>query len=372
MTHEEPASPLAVLDSPDRLQLAPRNAGQHIEITPGKMREAYADKIAAGEVNEDQLTRIAWLIALAKTERLSTGGLAKRTGIDAGTLSKVFNALYPAQLDSLCGRIDKFRTLYEARSAISKADFVKTALVKSIWEVCDTALVYQTIYPIWGASQIGKTVALEEYQKAHNHGRTIYVRMPATGHLTAFLKELNRALFENASASGDALRDTPKRRINERNLLIIDELHQTVLGSDGKRRVREGTLEYLRELWDKTHCGMVLCGTNVFSTEAETGKSKAVISQLLRRGFPAMELPDLLPRGDMDEIARAYGLPPADHEVHDQRVTIVQKTGLRAYTNYLKGAARMADKQGKAITWRHFTSAYDILMNLNKKPGGAK
>lgn len=353
-----------VLEVPTLDLAAPAGPDQHITITPGKMWENYAEKLNTGQVTEEHLARLNWLIALAKLEKLSMGGLSKLCGIDTGTLSKLFNANYGAKLDSICDRIDKFRQLHEARKSINKADFVQTSLVRSIWEVCETAFVYQTIYPIWGESQIGKTLALLEYQKAHNHGRTIYVRMPALGHKTEFLKALNRAIFENAETDSSTLMRVPMTRITPRNLLIVDELHQTVLGSR-ERKVREGTLEYLRELWDHTKCGMVICGTNVFTDTASKSRSVGVIKQLLRRGFPAMELPDLLPREDMDAIAAAYGLPPADDETHELRTDIIKTTGLRAYTNFLKAGTRFAEKKSAGFTWKHFTSAHDIMKKLS-------
>lgn len=338
-----------------------------INTTPAQLRDAYAEKLASGDVTEEQLATLTSLLTLGKSKRLSLSALARLTEIDDGTMSKLFSANYNAKLVSICRRISDWRELYEQRLAINKSDFTETSLVKTIWKVCDNALLFQTIFPIYGDSQTGKTTALEKYAERDRTGRSIYIRMPSGGHLSNFLERLNAALFESTKTSGLWLRRRPMDVITSNNLLIIDEIHQATL-VHGQGSARIGTIEYIRELWDHTHCGMVICGTNAFRNEIDSGRHKAMLEQLRRRGLPPLQLPDILPREDMDAIAAAYQLPPADDIVHRERVEWITRSGLRTYANYLKSGAKLAEKERSRITWKHVIGGHDIFAKLSAKP----
>lgn len=357
---------LPPLDStPSERKLNDSLATRH-DLTPAKVRDNYADRLVAEEVTEEQIAEVTWLLGYAKDQRLSIGGLAKAAEIDAGTISKLFSGTYEAGLSNVATRIEGFRSLVEQRQAINKADFVETSLSRIIADACRTALLFQTIVPIYGDSQIGKTAALTQQALRDRYQRTIYVRMPEEGHLTDFLVALNKALKESTKTNGHFLKNRPIEVITGSNLLIIDEVHQTTL-VPGRGSARVNTIEYLRRLWDATQCGMVLCGTNAFRDEVETGQHKAMLEQLRRRGLPPVQLPSMLPRDDMDAIAKAYGLPKADDHTHEIRRDLIKRTGLRAYTNFLKSAAKLAEKERKAMTWQHFIRANDIYAKLSSK-----
>jgi DNA transposition AAA+ family ATPase len=359
--------PLDNNHDPDSKSLTASLATRH-DLTPARVRDAYADKLASGDVTEEQLSDVLWLLGHGKAHRLSIGALARASEIDEGTLSKLFRGAYEAKIDKIATRIAGFRELTEQRAAINRADFVETSLVRTLWQVCDTALLFQTIIPVYGDSQTGKTTALEQKAKRDRYGRTIYVRMPDSGQLTEFLVELNAALMESTRTNGHLLKRRPLEVITASTLLIIDEIHQTTL-VPGKGSARVGTLEYIRRLWDATKCGLILCGTNAFRDEVESGRHKAMLEQLRRRGLPPVQLPAVLPRADMDAIAAAYGLPAADDATHELRERLVKTSGLRAYTNFLKSGAKLAERAKAKIAWAHFTSAHDIFARLSARDG---
>ncbi|HEX8310001.1 MAG TPA: AAA family ATPase [Chthoniobacteraceae bacterium] len=339
----------------------------HIHFTPSKVMEAYTAKLAAGDVTRVQVDKIIWLLTVGKVEKLNLARLGERSRFDESTLHKIFSGKYGASLVSICERIDKFRELWEQRQAITRADFVETSLVRKIWKVCDAAILFQTIYPIYGDTQTGKTEALARYTKDHNHGRTVYVRMPSGGHLSLFLYALNKALFENYSGNAHRMRERPMEVLNDQRLLIIDEIHQTVVSTGREPGARINTIEYIRELWDRTKCGLVVCGTNAFANELKSGRNEAFLEQFRRRGFDPLQLPARLSSRDLDKIAAAYGLPKADETAAALRLQVVTHNGLRYYTNLLKAASQFADKRGAQIEWRHFISAHDVLSKMDVK-----
>jgi DNA transposition AAA+ family ATPase len=385
-----PAAPAPTPKAPVSIPVVPRDDEQldfaaltgTITITPAKLRETYAEHLVSGLVSEDELATVQWLLTHGIDLKLSIAALGRTCGLGEGTMSKLVNGLYgsgsqkagtfkPIPITGLCKTVEGYRDLYEQRRAINKADFVETSIYQEMKAACDTALAYQTIYPIYGDSQLGKTTALEKIRDRDKFGRTILVPMPAMGHIGKFLIALNKALRESTKARGDQLWNRPMEVIRSSHLLIIDEIHETTV-SPGRGVARVNTLEYIRRLWDATKCGLVLCGTNVFRDEVETGTHAALLEQLRRRGLPPLQLPSVLPQGDMDAIARAYGLPPAPDAVHEKREALVKTTGLRAYVTFLKMAAKKADKADRKITWGDFMSAHDITKKQSLPAGGAK
>jgi len=221
-----------------------------ISFTPEQIIATYGPKVAAEKCTEDHVASIAWLAGLAQSERFSTGGLARLSRIDSGTLSKIFNGNYPARLDSITKRINAFRELYEMRASIGGTGFVETTLSRKIWQICETARLYSALTPIYGDPQTGKTTALIEYQRRNNHGATYYVRMPTRGNLSEFLRECAKAMGESQRGPATMLRDAVMAKLNANKVLIVDELHQTVVAAGRVGTgIRIATVEFLRELW---------------------------------------------------------------------------------------------------------------------------
>lgn len=346
---------------------APRQKpGFYLQTTIAQVEESYAEQLAAGAITREQLNKITWLLNVAREERLPLSKLAKRIGYDSdSTLSRVFRANYGAQLDKFLERVDEFRKVYEQRMGISSVRFIETSLTKKIFNVCDLARAYQTIFTIYGDSQTGKSWALQEYRRLNNHGRTIYVQMPPGGNFFKFLQEFCRALGVSFKGNSSLLESRIQAELKKIPdvLVIIDEIHQTCLIDHA---IKLQTIEYIRlEIYEKIHCGIVLCGTNTFRDEMEQGEHAAVLEQTRRRSMAPLQLPALLPREDMDALAAPFGLPEATDSTHDLRTGLIQRHGLRTYTTLLRGAAKLAFNKGVATTWAHFVSAHDALAKLS-------
>lgn len=352
-------------ENPESIEV-PAETGS-IKTHVAQVERAYAEQLASGAITEAQLSKLTWLLTVGKNEHLNLTQLSKRIGYDSETtLHRVFSGKYEARLERVLERIDDYKKLWEQRLGVSKSSFVETSLARQIFETCDLARTYQVILPIYGDSQLGKTFALLEYRRRNNHGRTIYVRMPAKGNLTKFLIALCVALGVNATGNSVALAQRAVGALNENMLLIIDEIHQTCLSDRGS--IRLGTIEFIRlELYEAVKCGVVLCGTNVFRDEVDKGRHQAVLEQTKRRGMAILQLPALLPRVDMDAIAASFGLPPAPQDIHAIRVDIIRRYGLMAYSNYLRAGAKLAFNRGKSPDWNHFVSAHDALSKLSKQ-----
>lgn len=346
---------------------APTAKPSHIKIAPLDVETAYAEKLDSGEITREQLAAILWLLDFTKTRKLNASGIAKMLECHHSTILRVFDASYKASLDNFVGKIEAFRTLQDQRSKITRIKFVETSVSRTIFHACDTARVYQSFVLVDGESQIGKTEACMEYQRLNNHGQTYYVRMPDGGNLSEFLFELAKAVGENGYSKNTlVLKQRIKKALGPSKVLVIDEIDECVIQST-KGGIRYNTLAFIRTLFDQSGCGLILIGTHIFRDAIERGKAKEILERMRRRQMATVQLPPVIPQADMDAIATAYGLPPADSSMAEFRLDIVIKNGLRAYTNYLKAGAMIAEKSGATMTWAHFTKAHAIVAKLSVK-----
>lgn len=228
--------------------------------------------------------------------------------------------------------VQAFRKITEAREQQTQSGFIPTRLTKRIWEACRKALLRQKIIFIFGESQIGKTEALQEYQRQHNHGETIYVRMPTRGALGLFLQALAVALDIPPQQKTGQLMERIMASIDSRMLLIVDECHQSVQGGASYRGA--ASLDFAREIYDRKKCGLVLCGTNVFRDEIAKGGHAKMLRQLWLRRLAPIYLPDRPSAEDLDTFAIAFGLPPAPDEA-------------------IRVSLRLIDSRGEEVTKSH-------------------
>ena len=314
------------------------------------------DKVnqATANLPDKQRSAIRWFHAHGSELDLSNEALAGKIGYTGGALSMIFNGKYESSLDRVTEEIERYKKLYELRAVSRKLPFISTKLSKSIWQVCDAAREMQRIGFIYGNSQVGKTTALESYTEAHNHGSTVYVRMPAGGAMSCFISELARCLRISDRFN---LRDMRARIIpafDDRMLLIVDECHLSVYG----KGMANHPLDFVREIHDRSKCGMVLCGTKAFKQEIETGKLAQMMKQILRRRVLTLQLPDCPTREDLNTFASAYGLSPASGAASKLETMMVEREALGMWLTLLRCAAKIASKKKETITWDHVIAAH--------------
>lgn len=317
------------------------------------------------KATREQADLIWWFFSFAKQSGFSTARAGEELGSSSTTVYRLFNGTYEAKLDNICLKISRYKKISDERAQIQQLDFVETSISKRVFKACNAALISQTIVFIYGDSQIGKTTALEEYARRNNHGQTKYIRMPASGGVQLVAKEIARACFVSQKQSFEGLRSDILKSIDSQNLIIIDEVHQAFLSYQKSSQIK--VLEFLREIYDRTQCGMVLCGTNVLKQEIQTGKLSLMLEQLRRRCTHPIQLPNKPPKKDLDKIAAAFGLAPPQDDEYDIIKDMIHRSGLGMYVKYLQAASRMANKSNNKLTWPHFVTAHDIIAKLSVK-----
>lgn len=258
----------------------------------------------------------------------------------------------------------------EAESKLSTG-FIETPMTRRLFKLFRRTFTRARLTFVFGRSQVGKTTAAVEYQRQHNHGETIFVRMPTRGTLTHFVGELSdivRVPHQRTEI------DTRRRILDcfdERTLLIVDEAHQCLLG-----RGESGlaTLEFIREIHDRRKCGAVIMATDVLKHALPTNK---ILRQLWLRRSPGsvLNLPDVVPAADLAAFAQAFGLEPApDRDMSVKYLAVeggaeVERTykanpaalqnlittqdGLGAWCRLLEDAQELAKERSTAIRWSH-------------------
>jgi DNA transposition AAA+ family ATPase len=204
--------------------------------------------------------------------------------------------------------------------------FIETAISRRVFGACRKAFLRRKIVFLWGESQIGKTTALVQYTLLHNHGETVYVRMPTGGSIDGFLHALAEVLGIPTGNRGVDLQRRIMASFDDRMLLIVDEAHEALSEHySAKRGLR--TLNWVRELQERCKCGVVLSATNVFRDVMLRGPHARNLRQLWLRGMAPVQLPDRPCNADLDAFARAYGLGPATDEEVQVRVAYIDDDG---------------------------------------------
>lgn len=279
----------------------------------------------------------------------------------------------PGSLQAFAEAVQKLRRRLSESEAITGEGFIQTPITKLVWRVCLSALRKHRMAFIFGESQIGKTTAVTEFARCHNHGTTVLVRMPTGGALGRFQGELSGRLGIAQHRRTDDLSRRIFDAFDESMLLVVDEAHQCLYGPTGIT-----TLDWIRELHDRRKCGVVIVATEALR---QSLNSHRTLRQLWRRRSPGMvvTLPSSVPQDILEQFAEAYGLDPApDRKVtvsyrddfgHEKKYTrnplelqneLIQDEGLGAWCKLLEDAKDLAEASDGRMGWTKVLIAYAI------------
>ena len=321
---------------------------------------------ATGNLPDRQRDLVRWLFFHSAGKGLSMAEAADAIGYDPTNVGRVMRGVYAGNMDKVCEAIERLKGIEEQRANIVKTRFVLTTVAKRIHALCDLALIYQNIALVYGDSQIGKTEALLERARIGGRGAVRYIRLPAAASKQGVLHAFAEACGVCATFKLDLLYERIINSIDANTLVIVDELHLAFETYQEKVCVK--VLAMIREIYDRTHCGMILCGTNVAREEIEKGNLKLTLEQLRRRGIFRLQLPRVAPWSDRVAIAASFGLEPPEGHARAVVDEIVQSSGLRAFTSFLQAGGKMAANRKEAFTWAHVVRAYDTVKAYSQFP----
>ena len=345
-----------------------------ISMPAHQVRIAVAQAVARGQATEEEGEEVWWLYNYAQENHLNEADLAaKMKSYDKNTLYQLFRGSYGVAKDGRCSSwssvvqaIRAFRKVEVEEMRKKNVGLIETEVKQTVWRCCDAALVDGMVSFIYGGTRIGKTVALQAYQREHNHGQTVYIEMGSGWTRARFVRELARKFGNGVKATKawaleDAIFDTLKRS----NLLIVDEFHKALTTTGEKSSA--AVLEFIRDIRDRTRCGLVLCATKVGMERFETGANRRTFGQLIGRSIIKAVLPDRPPVRDLNAIARAFDLPlPTGDDLRGLK-ELVGTFGLERLFAYLQKTYAITKKAGEPMTWAAFArvkNGYLALANM--------
>lgn len=282
-------------------------------------------------------------------------------------------------IDPLLEAIAALKKVEDARGSHITSGFIQTRLARKIYGHSMKALHRQRITYVFGDSQIGKTESLLEVQRRNPPGQVVYVETPTGGNVTHFIYALAKQFAIPTKQGAKAgLRDRVIESFDSRMLLIVDEAHRCL--RPGSISGLE-TFSFIRELWNRRKCGVVIALTNEGRDQFRHGPHADQLVQLWRRRITPLQLPNVPPDDDAALFAHAYGLPEAPEDPVTIRVSlyddagrqqtqnhtdsplrlqrhVLKSEGLGVWIGILQDAGDMAAEQKKTITWGAVLKAY--------------
>lgn len=331
--------------------------GDTVKIALTKMRDSKS-------IDETDEALIWWFYCHCRDKRFSLAESADAVGYDSTTIHRLFNGTYGAKLDKVVDAITRYKKVSAERDKRRDIGFIETSTWRKVSQICDSAFYDAMPAFIYGASQIGKTACLKEYALRNNHGQTRYIRMPSAPTFAYFVKTVAEACFISTRQNHDITRRRIMDSVDKKNLLIIDEVHQALITSSDM--IARKVVEFLREVYDRTGCGIVLCGTKVLRDEFERGRQAMIFDQFRRRGMLELNLPDSPPKIDIIKIARSFDLDEPSDRVFETIKTMLQESGLGKYIKFLQYANGVSVSRKEQLTWDHFLAAYDGVKKLSQ------
>lgn len=336
------------------------------ELPPNDGANAWpfgGDKVIAGTMhyNVEAREAVRWFYEVCREDELGMKDSAKLIRYDSSTLYRVCLGKYEGNIKNVTKAIQAYREIWNERQSVRRAGFVETSISKDVWRICRNSLKYNAMGLIVGTSQVGKTTALLEYQRLNNHGKTKYLRLPASAGVQLVAKEFATACRLSRDCPFETLRERVMKAIDSNHLVIIDEIHQAF--ATYQKGARMKVIEFIREIYDRTQCGMVLCGTPVFEKEMEEGNLKELLEQLNRRCLFRLHLPapEKLPKADLVRIAAAFGLTAPNEEQEEQIRDLLRVSGLGMFFKFLQASSELATNENMDLNWDVFTRASDII-----------
>lgn len=327
-----------------------------VQMPAHQVREAIAANVAAEKITEEEGEVIFWLYAYGQEYHLNYDELGKAAELSAATVYGLFHGNYKAEnWSGAIASIARCKRIKEEEAKRKSIGFVETETAKIIHNACRSAMNDGMPAFIYGASQLGKTTALLEFQRRNNHGRTRYIRLGSRWTKGRLVRELARMLGNGVKASKSwVLEDAIFGGLNRYNLLIIDEFHLAIETATDEQA--KAMVEFIREIYDRTGCGLVISSTKVGLTALETGRNQMLFDQLKRRGVVKVVLPDVPKVKDINDFARSFDLPIPSGALLADIKQLLKTRGLGVFVKYLQKAYAIASSAKRELTWNDFNA----------------
>jgi DNA transposition AAA+ family ATPase len=331
------------------------------------------DKVDLDGLAAQQRADVEWLWKYCRDRDLDREQLDSLVLKDNGKEAYSYDSLYQlftgrrvkagVDVAPICDAIAAFRRQVDAQPVTH--GFIKTRMAGELWAYVKRAQQRQAVGFVFGDWAVGKTTPMEEL--ARHDASVTYVRMPTRGHLRELLRNLATKL---AMGDQQTVHDLSSRVINAfgpGDVLVIDEADQAFTAM--KKSLGLATLDFLRELWDKARCGIVLVMDTAGRDQFLRGENKARLQRLWRRRLPMLQLPSVPYADDLVLFAAKFGLPPATAE--EIEITYVDLGGVKR--KHRDAPARLqhavlSDSDGGLFVWLNMLADARAEADALKRP----
>ena len=348
-----------------------------ISMPAHQVRIAIDQAVARGQATQDEGEEVWWLFNYALEHHLKEADLAaKMKAYDKNTLYQLFRGSYGVYKD---GKLSSWSNVIKAIREFKKIEIeeakkkdiglLDTEVKQTVWRCCDAALNDGMVSFIYGPTRCGKTFSLKAYQRSHNHGTTVYIELGSGWNRQRFVRELAATLGNGVKAAKTwVLEDAIFKTFKRSNLLIVDEFHKALstLGRDASRAL----LEFIRDIRDKTDCGLVLCATKEGLEDFESGANAKTFRQMIGRAIVKAVLPDRPALRDFNTIARAFELPLPTGEDLQRVKGLVAEYGMERLFVYLQKTHALTRQAKEPMSWAAFARVMNGYLALAHMKNG--
>lgn len=306
--------------------------------------------VALSKAETNQTDVLMQVNSVLESKTITASQLAKEISVSSATLSQVLKGKYAADPSAVIEKLKKWLRLRDDRLATPNINpgFVMTETAKLIINDLTYAQVTESIAVIFGASGVGKSETLRQYQRENNNVWMV-TASPSRSTLTECLYELamELGLDDAPRRKGPLSRVLRSRLRNSEGLVIIDEADH----------LDYPTLEELRILQEETNIGMVFVGNNKVYTQLTGGRRNEDFARLFSRIAKKRGLHKTR-QNDVRAVAKAWQIHN-DKELNLMMQISERPGGLRLLSKTLKLSAMYA--QNKPITEQLLRKAFNEL-----------
>ena len=306
--------------------------------------------VALSKAETNQTDVLMQVNSVLESKTITASQLAKEISVSSATLSQVLKGKYAADPSAVIEKLKKWLRLRDDRLATPNINpgFVMTETAKLIINDLTYAQVTESIVVIFGASGVGKSETLRQYQRENNNVWMV-TASPSRSTLTECLYELamELGLDDAPRRKGPLSRVLRSRLRNSEGLVIIDEADH----------LDYPTLEELRILQEETNIGMVFVGNNKVYTQLTGGRRNEDFARLFSRIAKKRGLHKTR-QNDVRAVAKAWQIHN-EKELNLMMQISERPGGLRLLSKTLKLSAMYA--QNKPITEQLLRKAFNEL-----------
>lgn len=361
VTEAMPPEAAELLSAEEVVNMTAAQPSQGMNRSADQVRAAmriYADD---GRITDEGLESLVRLFALGKARGLSFDQTGRLVSYSGATMSRLFAGKYEGAMEKVVESVGAYLELEAERQKMASDLFIETTAWAKVKAACDLAIKRNRIVRIIGPSQVGKTYCLKEYMRRARF-QTCYLRIPAAPTFKLVVEAMCAAVGVSSSLRTDDARPRVARAIGPNTLVVVDELHELVM-SAGKSTAMK-CAEWLREIFDASGCGMVLCGTSALEDDLiNDPRLKGWLGQLDQRCIRVLRLPNELPAEDVDRAAEAYGIGGDRRPVENilRRIRMNRLTTVLTMTaGWCAGNNKRRERHPR--TWESFAKVYKATM----------